>query len=164
MHARALVIVAVSVALAAPATAEAAVTITATGTGSVKVVPKDRHSSKSIAAADAAAQKASVRPALADAKSQAQSYASAAGLTLGPLVAISDQVPSEPFFSAATEPGPFGPGKFCGTERVAISQGQVKVVDGKQVIPRQKVRFKKVHRCIVPRYATTTLAVTYSAS
>jgi hypothetical protein len=164
MHVRTLVTAAVVAALAAPAVADATVTITATGTGSVKVVPKNRHSNSSIAAAEAAAHKASVTPALADAKSRAQTYASAAGLTLGPLVAISDQAPSEGFFFPSTVPGPFGTGKFCGTERVEVGKAQVKIVDGKKVIePPKKVRFKKVHRCIVPSPATTTLAVTYSA-
>jgi hypothetical protein len=164
MHVRTLVTAAVVAALAAPAVADATVTITATGTGSVKVVPKNRHSNSSIAAAEAAALKASVTPALADAKARAQTYASAAGLALGPLVAISDQAPSEGFFFPSTVPGPFGTGKFCGTERVEVGKAQVKIIDGKKVVePPKKVRFKKVHRCIVPSPATTTLAVTYSA-
>jgi Protein of unknown function (DUF541) len=106
-----------------------------------------------------------VRPALTDAKARAQAYAAAAGLTLGPLEAISDQAPSGGFFLPSTVPGPFGPGKFCGTERVEVGRAQeVKIIDGKKVIePPKKVRFKKVHRCIVPSPATTTLAVTYSA-
>jgi hypothetical protein len=169
MHARRLVEATVVVALVVPAVAAAStVTITAIGTGRVKVAPANRHSNASIAAAEATAQRASVPLALAAAKTQAGVYAAAAGLTLGPLVSISDQVANGPFFiSSEAVPGPFGPGKFCGTIRVPIGRATpvVKVVGGNKVLlPPTRVRFKKVHRCTVPSPATTTLLVAYSAS
>jgi hypothetical protein len=132
------------------------------------VAPKNRHSNASIAAAEIAAEKASVPAALAAAKSQAEAYAIAAGLTLGSLVSISDQVASGPFYVASRAvPGPFGPGKFCGTIRVPIGRPEppFAIVGGRKVLlPPRRLRFKKVHRCIVPSPATTTLVVTYSAS
>ena len=169
MYARTLVAATVAVGLAASSGAEAAaVTISATGTGSVRVVPTDRHSNASIAAAEQAAEIASVPLALAAGKAEAQLYATAAGLTLGPLESISDQVNNGPFyFGSRAIPGPFGPGKFCGTTRVVIGhpQPRVTIVGGQKVIqPPKKLRFRKVHRCFVPSPATTTLVVTYSAS
>jgi uncharacterized protein YggE len=169
MHGRILVAATVVAALAAPAAAEAStVTITATGTGQVKVVPTNRHSNMSIAAAEAAAQNASVPLALTAARTQAGVYAAAAGLTLGPPVSISDQVANVQFSGPPQAvPGPFGPGKFCGTVTVPIGRPRpaVKVIGGRKlVLPPRHVRFKKVHRCMVPSPATTTLVVTYSAS
>ncbi len=156
-------VVAVALALATPAlAASTGQTITATGTGQVKVTPADRHSNASIAAAEKAAEKASVPLAIADAKTEAGQYAAAAGLTLGPLVSISDQVTSGPFyFGGSPQQGPFGAGKYCGTIRVPVFK-RSKSKSGKVVT--KVVRFKKEHRCIVPSPATTALAVTYSAS
>jgi hypothetical protein len=169
MHARTLAAVTVVAALSAPAAAEATnVSITATGTAQVKVIPTDRHSNASIAAAEAAAAAAGVPLALSDARTEAGVYAAAAGLTLGPLLSISDQIASGAFYGPS-EPvsGPFGPGKFCGTERVPIGKPTpvVTFVGGQKVVsPPKRLRFKKVHRCIVPSPVTTTLVVTYSAS
>jgi uncharacterized protein YggE len=169
MHAQRLAVAAVLAALAAPAAADATtVTITASGTGRVKVVPANRDSNASIAAAEAAAQRASVPLALTAAQARAGEYAAADGLTLGPLLSISDQLPNGPFFGPGqVEPGPFGPGRFCGTIRVPIGRPMpvVRVVGGtKVVLPPRRVRLKKVHRCFVPSPATTTLIVAYSAS
>jgi uncharacterized protein YggE len=165
LRAVAVAVVAVALAVATPAlAASTGQTITATGTGRVKVKPANRHSNASIAAAEKAAQKASVPLAISDAKSEAQQYAAAAGLTLGPLVSISDEVsnsPYGPFFGDSYQQGPFGPGKYCGTVRQVVGRPHVETVHGKKVV---KVHLKKVHRCIVPSPATTTLAVTYSAS
>jgi hypothetical protein len=52
--------------------------------------------------------------------------------------------------------GPFGPNRFCGTERRPV----FKTVNKK----RKLVRLKKVHACIVPAYEASTLTVTYSAT
>jgi uncharacterized protein YggE len=159
----AVAVVAVALAVATPAlAASTGQTITATGTGQVKVKPANRHSNASIAAAEKAAEKASVPLAIADAKTEAEGYAAAAGLTLGPLVSISDQTSEGPFFSNNPyQQGPFGAGKYCGTVREVVGRPRVETVHGKKIV---KVRLKKVHRCIVPSPATTTLAVTYSAS
>jgi uncharacterized protein YggE len=165
LRAVALAVVAVALAVATPAlAASTGQTITATGTGRVKVKPANRHSNASIAAAEKAAQKASVPLAIADAKTEAEQYASAAGLKLGPLVSISDQVsdfPYGPFFGGSYQQGPFGPGKYCGVIRVPVFK-RTKTASGRAVT--KIVRFKKEHRCEVPSPVTTTLAVTYSAS
>jgi hypothetical protein len=50
--------------------------------------------------------------------------------------------------------GPFGPNQYCGTFQQVIGRP----------VPGQRVKTKKVHRCIVPRFAYSTLTVTYAAS
>jgi uncharacterized protein YggE len=167
MFGRKLAVVTAVAALALVAPALAATTgqtITATGTSQVKVKPKNRHSNASIAAAEAAAHKAGVPLAIADAKTEAKEYAAAAGLTLGPLVSISDVVSNNgPFYVGAAQQGPFGPGKYCGVLRVPVFKKSPAKVPGKGVTLKV-VRTKKEHRCEVPSPVTTTLAVTYSAS
>ena len=169
MHLRTLLAATAVGALAAPMAAAAQpVTITATGIAQVRVLPANRQSNASIAAAELAAQKAGVPLALSAAQARAGTYAAAAGLTLGPLVSISDQVGFNPFFAQSQAvPGPFGPGKFCGTVRMLIGKPKptIKVIGGRTVItPPRHLRFRKVHRCFVPSPLTTTLEATYSAS
>lgn len=159
-HAMALGATVGMLALAAPALAAsspAAQTVTATGTARVRVTPTNRHSNASIVAAVTAARRGGVVGAIADAKSYAELYAGAAGLTLGPVLAITD-VPASPFglIGPGNGLGPFGVNTYCGT----VHQPVFKVVDGR----RRVVSTKKVHRCIVPSYETTELTVTYSAS
>lgn len=144
--------------VAAPAVAQAqqAQTVTATGTGQAAVHPSNRKSSPSIAAAVDAARKVAIAKALSDAREYALDYAKAGGLTLGNVISISDSQtngfygPGGPgaFF------GPFGPNQYCGTFRQPI---------GKPV-PGQRPKLKRIHRCIVPPFAYTTLTVTYAAS
>lgn len=169
MHVRTLLAMTAAGVLATPMAAVAnPVTITATGTAQVRVRPADRHSNASIAAAELAAAKAGVPLALTAAQARASTYAAAAGLTLGPLVAISDQAGFNPFFSQSQPfPGPFGPGRFCGTVRILIGRPKptVTVIGGRTVIaPPKHLRFRKVHRCFVPSPLSTTLEATYSAS
>jgi hypothetical protein len=144
-------------AVGAPVAAAQPVTVIASGTGQTKVHPQNRHNNASIAAAYAAAEKASIAGAVSSAHQNALAYAAGANLTLGSLVSLSDQ--QNGGFSgpgASVFFGPFGPGQFCGTERLAV----IKVVKGK----RKVVRTRKVHRCIVPEYAYTTLVLTYDAT
>jgi len=141
---------------AAPALAAQGSSVTATGTGQARVLPADRHSNASIAAAYETARQASVAGAFTDARRFALEYAHDAGLTLGPLVSVSDQQSNGSSGPGAGFVGPFGPGQFCGTVRQPIfRQGKHR---------RKLVGFKKVHRCFVPPFASTTLTVTYSAS
>jgi uncharacterized protein YggE len=163
MISRSVVSLVVAAAAAAPSaladTTPPAKSVTATGTGSVKVKPANRHSNASIAAAEAAAQKAAVPLAIDDAKQNAQLYASAAGLTLGSIVAVTDVNPGGPFYPPfGDQGGPFGPGKYCGTIR-----RPVKPIPPGPVSPR-RLKFKKLHRCFVPSPATETLTVTWSAT
>jgi len=159
MSPRSLVLVSVVAALtaAAPATADQSQSVTATGSAQTKVVPKNRKSNSSIAAAVEAAHETGIPAALKDAHSYALKYAQAAGLTLGAVQSVSDA--SNNGFAFAYGPGfygPFGPNQYCGTIRRPI----LKVVAGKKKV----VGTKKVHRCIVPPYVITVLTVTYSAT
>jgi uncharacterized protein YggE len=128
-------------------------TVTATGTGQTRVLPKNRNSNASIAAAVDAARKASIAGAIRDAQQYGQDYAASAGLTLGGVISISD-VQSNGFYGPGPQLGPFGPNQYCGSVELLVG----KPVKGK------KPKFKKVHRCVVPPFAYTTLTVIYSAS
>jgi hypothetical protein len=151
---------AAAVAMAStPAVAQTAQsqTVTATGTGHAPVHPKNRHSSSSIAAAVDAARKAAVKSAMREAHEYASSYAAAAGMTLGNVVSVTD-VQQSGFYggpgSSGAFFGPFGPNRYCGTLHLLA----------RRPVPGQRPVFKKVHRCIVPRFAFLTLTVTYSTS
>jgi len=157
MSPRSLALVSVVAALtaAAPAVADQGQSVTATGSAQTKVVPKNRQSNSSIAAAVEAAHQAGIPAALKDAHSYGLKYAKAAGLTLGAIESVSD-ASNNGFAYGPGFYGPFGPNQYCGTVRRPI----FKVVAGKKRV----VGTKKVHRCIVPPYVVTVLTVTYSAT
>jgi hypothetical protein len=143
---------------AAPAPASAQLTVTATGSASVRVVPKNRKSNASIQAAVDAARKAGIAGALDEAHEYALDYAAAVGFTLGSIESVSDVTSGANSGPLGIYPfiGPFGPNKYCGTQRRPIF---------KRVGTRSKlVRFKKVFTCFVPAYETTSLSVTYTAT
>jgi hypothetical protein len=144
--------------IAAPAAAQPTDSVTATGSAEVKVVPSNRHSNASIAAAVAAADQKSVPGALAAAHAKALLYAQDADLTLGAVLSVSDAQSGEVVIGVppVDEVGPFGVGKYCGT----VTRAVLRKVDGKEKV----VHTKKVHTCDVPAYASSTLTVTYSAS
>jgi hypothetical protein len=148
-------------AWAAPAVAASSGSgsVTATGTKLVKVLPTNRRSNSSIEAAVVAAQKAGISGALASAHDNAVRYAKAVGLTLGTIISVSDAASNGGGFYGPYGGGgffgPFGPDQYCGIEHRSV----FKVVNHK----RRLVRVKKVRRCIVPPYQSTTLTVTYSA-
>jgi uncharacterized protein YggE len=155
-----------TLAVATPALADTAKTITATGTAAVKVVPTNRNSESSIRTAVEAAEKAGVAGAMRQAREYALRYASASGMTLGGVLSVTDAPNGRylgfggPFGGGFGGPfgGPFGPNQFCGTERRPVF---------KRSGPkhRQKLSgFKNAHVCYVPRFAATTLTVTYSAT
>jgi uncharacterized protein YggE len=139
-------------AVAQPATSSTAQTITATGTAQKRVVPKDRKSNASIAAAVEKAHRASIAGALKEAHEYAELYAKAVGMKLGSVISVSDA--QNGFFYGPGTIGPFGPGRFCGT----ITRVVGRPVKG------QKPKLKRVHRCFVPSFASATLTVTYAAS
>ena len=147
-----------TVLAAAPAAAVAAAsgTVTATGTGERAVHPKNRHDNASIVSAYDAARHAAIGGALKDAHTNALAYAKGVGLTLGSVVSVSDAENSV-FYGPGEFVGPFGPNQFCGTLRRAILKKQK---NGR----RKVVGTKKVHRCIVPSFASVSLTVTYSAT
>jgi hypothetical protein len=142
---------------AAPAVAASPATVTATGTQLIRVLPKNRKLNSSIEAAVTAAQHAGIQGALVAAHQNAVDYAKGAGLTLGPVISITDVQTNPQYFGpyGGGFYGPFGPDQYCGIERRPVF---------KSVKNRRKlVRFKKVHACVVPRFETTALTVTYSA-
>ncbi|HWF36243.1 MAG TPA: hypothetical protein VG295_12775 [Solirubrobacteraceae bacterium] len=155
----ALVPMVAALILAAPAVADAQ-SVTATGSSQVKVLPADRQSNGSIASAVAAAQKQAVPGALSAAHANALLYAQGAGLTLGSVLSVSDALSPQGYFGPYGFPGgnigPFGPGKYCGIVR----RGVIKRTGGRVRV----VHVKKIRRCIVPEYASSTLTVTYSAT
>lgn len=145
--------------LAAPAAADSSMSVTATGTGSVRVLPHNRKSDASIGAAYAAARRASVPAAFAQAHVLALRYAQAAGLTIGPIVAVSDaQNQNGPFYGPGPFFGPFGPGRFCHVFRAGK---QIRFGPGNK---KTVVKVKRHRTCVVPQFGSTTLTVTYSAT
>ncbi len=155
------VLIVAALALAGPAAADSPMSVTATGTGNVRVVPHNRKSNASIGAAYAAARRASVPAAIAEARLSALRYAQAAGLRLGSIVAVSDaQNQNGPYFSYGPGPffGPFGPGQFC---RVIPTHTEIRFGPGNT---RTVVKVKRHRTCFVPPFASTTLTVTYSAT
>jgi uncharacterized protein YggE len=140
-------------AIAQPATSSTAQTITATGTSQTRVVPKNRNSNASIAAAVERAHRASIAGALKEAHEYAELYAKAVGMTLGSVISVSDA--QNGFYGPGPFAfGPFGPGRFCGTVTRVVGRP----------VRGQKPKLKRVHRCFVPQFAFATLTVTYAAS
>jgi uncharacterized protein YggE len=151
----------VTLVCAAPAAAQAPAppnTITVTGTGSVKPSPQDRKSNASIAKAVEAAEAAATPLAIADGRGRAASLASLAGMTLGPLIAISEGVPSPFGFYGPVygQQGTFGPGKFCGTVRTPIFR---RTPSGGRKLVRTRTR----HTCRIPPQVTESLGMTFAA-
>jgi hypothetical protein len=141
-------------AVAQPAPISPGDTVTATGTGQSPVLPKNRNSNASIAAAYERARTASIAGALKQAHEYAEDYAKAVRLKLGGVISVSDAQANGFYGYGPGAVGPFGPSQFCGTVRQPVG----KPAKG------QKPALKTVHRCFVPRFAFITLSVTYSAS
>jgi uncharacterized protein YggE len=151
----------VTLVCAAPAAAQAPApnTITVTGTGSVKPSPQDRKSNASIAKAVEAAEAAATPLAIADGRARAANLASLAGMTLGPLIAISEGVPSPFGFYGPVygEQGTFGPGKFCGTVRTPIFR---RTPNG----GRKLVRTRAHRTCRIPPQVSESLGMTFATT
>src|SRR4051794_16000906 len=137
-------------------------TITAVAAGRATVNSKVARNSRAIAAAVDAARDRAIPLAIAKAREEAQRLASAGGLTLGPLVSVSEPEPS-PFFGgpgggAYGAEGTFGPGKFCGQIRTPIrrrnAQGRL-VGTG---------RTRSHFGCRVPPEVTQSLSATFAVS
>jgi uncharacterized protein YggE len=156
MTGRGVLAAAVTAALvaAAPAGAQQAQSITATGTGQARVHAKNRNSNASIVAAVDGARKVAVRSALKQAREYAGTYAAATGMTLGRVISVSDQSSNGFYGYGGPFLGPFGPNQYCGTTFQIIGRP----------VRGQRPKVKKVHRCIVPRFAYATLTATYAAS
>jgi len=93
-------------------------TLVAVGTGTAAVTPHDRKSNASILAAVRRADAKALPLAVADARADAAQLAAATGVTLGPLVSVSNSPNTGPFFGPyLPTTGTFGPNKFCGNVR-----------------------------------------------
>ena len=132
-------------------------TVAAQGIASVKVVaPQDRKHEAPIRAAVEAAEGRALPRALADAREKATELARLSGLTLGPIVSISDAQtsPYGPFGFYGT----FGPDRFCGTVRTAVFRTD------KATGKRKRVGTRSRHTCRVPSTVTSALTVTFAAT
>lgn len=150
--------------LAAVANAQAPVpttqqrTLVAVGTGTINVTPKDRNDNASIVAAVRAANDKALPAALTDARTQATQLAAAAGVTLGPVISLSNSGTSGtgvfygPYYSVV---GTFGPNRFCGTVRTRSSS-----VDKRGV--RHYGRPKSHRVCRVPSVIQRSVQLTYA--
>ena len=148
------------VALALPTTASAEVTrsVTAIGSAMATVTPA-AQTDASIKAGIADAQAAAGPRAVAAAKAEAQRLATAAGLTLGALVSVTEQ-PQSPYFGPFPYgiDGTFGPGKWCGTIRTPILK---KVKGGGR---RRTGRYRTAHGCRFPHQVQTNVSATFAAT
>jgi uncharacterized protein YggE len=133
-------------------------TISAIGVGQVRVTPANRRSNDSIRRAVEAAQEAAIPVAIAEGREYAEHIAEAAGLTLGPIVAVAQTPPSPygPFYGPGVPP--FGPGRYCGTVRRPVFRRDP--ATGR----RQRRGTRSVRTCQVPRFALVNLTVTFAAS
>lgn len=145
----------IALLVAAPAAAHTgrSIRITATGTGVARVDPTNRKSNASIVAAVKAARKIANQRAFQEGRENAHAYARAAGRKLVRLISVSD-VQSSPFYGLGPYGGgPFGPNRYCGMVRVRV----------RPPVTGQRPTFKRVRRCLVPRFASLNLVLTYLA-
>ena len=152
----------VTVAFALLATAPAAhaqtpSTLSATGLAQADVKPENRNSETSIRAAVKAARGQALPLAIADGKRRAQELATAAGVTLGALVALSDSGGQNGYYYGPYVNGTFGYDKYCGQ----VANTKTVTRNGRRV----RVRVKGTHRvCRVPREVFATTTVTFAIS
>jgi uncharacterized protein DUF541 len=131
-------------------------TVAAQGAASVTVIkPKDRTHEGPIHAAVEAAEAKALPRAIADARSKAAELARLSGLTLGPIVAISDG-PTSPYGPYIGFFSRFGPDRFCGTVRTTVFKTDKATGKRKRVGTRS-------HTCQIPPTVVSTVTVTFSA-
>jgi hypothetical protein len=150
------VLVGLTLAAAPAAAQQPATTLTANGIAQVKPDPQNRRSETSIRKAVTAATAEALPKAVANARAHAAELATAAGVTLGPLVNISDgQSNGFPFIYGQS--GTFGDGRFCGqvrNSRTVVRNGV-----------RRRVAGKGTHRvCRVPSQVYAAVSLTFSVT
>jgi uncharacterized protein YggE len=144
-------------AAAAPSQAQQpAPTLTASGIGEVKPEPENRKSDASIRKAVEEANAQALPKAMDSARAHAADLATAAGMTLGPLIAISDtQNNGYPYYFVQN--GTFGNGRFCGqvrNTRTVVRNGV-----------RRRVAGKGTRRvCRVPPRIYASVSLTFSVT
>ena len=132
-------------------------TVAAQGAASVTVIkPKDRTHEGPIHAAVEAAEAKALPRAIADARSKAAELARLSGLTLGPIVAISDG-PTSPYGPYIGFFSRFGPDRFCGTVRTTVFK------KSKTTGKRVRVGTRTRHLCQIPPTVVSTVTVTFAA-
>ena len=132
-------------------------TVSAQGAASVTVVkPGDRTHEAPIRAAVEAAEAKALPRAIADARSRAAELARLAGLTLGPIVAISD-APASPYGPFIGFYSRFGPDRFCGTVHTTVFRTD------KATGRRRRVGTRSRHLCQIPPTVVATVTVTFAA-
>ena len=159
----ALATAAATLSVAAPAAAQLPAlpaperTIVAVGAASspVTVARADRRDNAAIKTAVDAAQQKALPQALAEGREYATKLAAAAGVTLGPLLSVSN-APASPYGGPfAYELGPFGPGNFCGTRTVAVIR--------RDKSGRRRVVGRRTRRlCVVPPRVNQAVTLTYA--
>ena len=132
-------------------------TLVSAGTAQIKVTPRDANDNASIAKAVDDADAKALPAAIADAKQEAQELATAAGVTLGTLLSVSNTVTQAGFYIGPYYGinGTFGPGRYCANIRTTRF---VKGKDGK----RHRVTTPKHKVCRVPPYVTRQVQLTYA--
>jgi hypothetical protein len=132
--------------------------VVAPGVASAAVKPTDPLRNQPIKRALLAARRTVTPVAAAVARRNARTAARSAGLSLGPIVSITETPPiyyGSIFYDAAL--GSFGPGQFCGFVNRPIVRR-----DPETGIPRV-VRRVRQRRCVIPRPYTLSLEATYEA-
>lgn len=147
------------VAAATPSSGQASAvgdTIVAVATGQATPKPVNPRSNASIVAAVAKARALATPRALINAQVQANAIATASGLTLGPVVSVSQDTSNGLFsFYYSQLLSQLGPNRFCGP----VTRSVVRRTNGKRTVVRRSTK-----KCDVPPFVTITLAVTFSAS
>lgn len=131
-------------------------TIVAVATGQATPRPANPRSNSSIVAAVAKARALATPRALINAQVQAANMASASGLTLGPVIGVSQDTSAGLYsFYYSQLLSQLGPNRFCGP----VTRSVVRRVNGKRTVVKRTTR-----KCEIPPFVTITLAVTFSAS
>ena len=142
---------------------EAMRTVTAENTASAPVERRDRPSDKWVKRAIATARAEALESAVAGARQNARTAATAADLKLGPIVSVLATTPTVsllPFLELGFRDsllGFFGPGTYCGTATRPTLRRDPET--GKRKVVRVKRR-----RCIIPSDYETQVEVRYAVS
>lgn len=138
------------------AQAQTPATLTASGISEAAVKPENRKSETSIRAAVAAARAQALPKAVTRAKANALELATAAGVTLGALVSITDAAGQANYYTPFAY-GAFGPDRYCGD----VPNYKTVTRDGR----KRRVRVKGTRRvCRVPSRIYATATVTFAIS